>query len=900
ALTNIFNGAINGDIDQISTGFNTLGNNIKGAGKALLGFALTPVGAIASLIALVAGAIKVFVDYNESIKEQVLLTDQLTKLQGEQADQTRLLAATIQETYGKDFKETLTTAKVLVNEFKVDYQTALEIIDQGLLEGGQRNEEYFDSLTEYATFFNQAGFSVTEFKNIINSGYDLSIYQDKLPDAIKEFSIAVQEQTPAAREALENAFGTSFTDSLLKGIETGTLSVKDALQQVAEESQKQNISIQQQAQLTADLFKGAGEDAGGALKIFEAVTNAYKDQNRALTPLEENLKRVRDANLELAKAQDEALKGDGYVALSNNVSVFWTKVKTEFFKGVTFITDKFNSLLQFSTKTLAQLIASITAIPAVTSATFTAIKKEGLEVIKTFGLLGDVFENLKNFEFSKAAESANKFTTAFKKEITDVGDVASNSINLIAEISEEAGRRVDENFNRAKEGALAQQKAEQDALNALANNAGSGNNTENEDDSTTKEIDDSAFEARKTAYLEFDEFIKRQQEARLVSQKEGLQKELTLIDQKYAAELEKYKEFDDIRAELEQQRDQEKADAKLALQKDYQERTNALEEENRIAKEEMEFERELANVEDTQLKEELRLQRAQELALRELEMAKEAELAKVEAVEGSEELKAAITEKYRIAGSNITKEFDDEEKEIRKNQVDWTKLTEEQKLNTITGALSNAAMAFNEGSAAYKAIKISETLITTYQSAQSAYGALAGIPVVGPALGAAAAGLAVISGLKQVQQIKNTPVAKAKAPKKRGLFEGGPTGNDAIGYDADGKITNYVHEDEYVIPRIMTQDPKFANTIGWLEQNRQQHYKGHFTGGTVGNIGGLPNTAQDPINSNTDLGSTLNRLANLIENPVQPNLIIGYEDDERLEQLRRDREQSQRNTTIAS
>ncbi|WP_272973110.1 phage tail tape measure protein, partial [Croceibacter atlanticus] len=237
----------NGDIDQISTGLNTLGNNIKGAGKALLSFALTPVGAIASLIALVAGAIKVFVDYNESIKEQVLLTDQLTKLQGEQADQTRLLAATIKETYGKDFKETLTTAKVLVNEFKVDYQTALEIIDQGLLEGGQRNEEYFNSLTEYATFFKQAGFSVTEFKNIINSGYDLSIYQDKLPDAIKEFSIAVQEQTPAAREALENAFGNNFTDNLLKGIETGTLSVKDALQQVAEESQKQNISIQQQA-----------------------------------------------------------------------------------------------------------------------------------------------------------------------------------------------------------------------------------------------------------------------------------------------------------------------------------------------------------------------------------------------------------------------------------------------------------------------------------------------------------------------------------------------------------------------------------------------------------------------------------------------------------------------------
>ena len=55
----------------------------------------------------------------------------------------------------------------------------------------------------------------------------------------------------------------------------------------------------------------------------------------------------------------------------------------------------------------------------------------------------------------------------------------------------------------------------------------------------------------------------------------------------------------------------------------------------------------------------------------------------------------------------------------------------------------------------YKAFAISQALIKTYESATSAYASLAPIPVVGPALGAAAAAAAVAMGLQQVRQIKS-------------------------------------------------------------------------------------------------------------------------------------------------
>ena len=54
-----------------------------------------------------------------------------------------------------------------------------------------------------------------------------------------------------------------------------------------------------------------------------------------------------------------------------------------------------------------------------------------------------------------------------------------------------------------------------------------------------------------------------------------------------------------------------------------------------------------------------------------------------------------------------------------------------------------------------KAAAIAEAVINTYKSANAAYASMAGIPFVGPALGAVAAGAAVAAGVANVQKIKS-------------------------------------------------------------------------------------------------------------------------------------------------
>jgi len=131
--------------------------------------------------------------------------------------------------------------------------------------------------------------------------------------------------------------------------------------------------------------------------------------------------------------------------------------------------------------------------------------------------------------------------------------------------------------------------------------------------------------------------------------------------------------------------------------------------------------------------------------------------------------------------SNVRKELIEAEIELSNREAE----AKRQNLNAVGNALSNFASLVGEQTGAGKAAAIAATLISTYQSAQSSYNSLAGIPIVGPALGAAAAAVAVASGLKQIQAIKSV-----KVPKSRG-GEGGGATPSASGFTAAAQAPTF-------------------------------------------------------------------------------------------------------------
>lgn len=128
----------------------------------------------------------------------------------------------------------------------------------------------------------------------------------------------------------------------------------------------------------------------------------------------------------------------------------------------------------------------------------------------------------------------------------------------------------------------------------------------------------------------------------------------------------------------------------------------------------------------------------------------------------------------QVQGDLLTKqdkgaeEFSQAEINRLQLQAEWNEKTTEQKVATAQNALANVANNLGKETAAGKAAAVASTLISTYQGAQSSYQSLAPIPIVGPALGIAAAAAAVAGGLQTVKSIQST-----KTPQTAGIASGG-------------------------------------------------------------------------------------------------------------------------------
>ena len=154
-----------------------------------------------------------------------------------------------------------------------------------------------------------------------------------------------------------------------------------------------------------------------------------------------------------------------------------------------------------------------------------------------------------------------------------------------------------------------------------------------------------------------------------------------------------------------------------------------------------------------------------ETELEKINLEEERKLAELERLNASELQKQEVRDYY--SGLRVENEIKLDAKSVKAKadadaaQVEIdnkTRKAKEENLAKVGNALSSFSELAGKETAAGKALAIASTLIQTYQSAQSSYASLAGIPVVGPALGVAAAGAAVFAGMKQIQNIKKTKV----------------------------------------------------------------------------------------------------------------------------------------------
>lgn len=231
-----------------------------------------------------------------------------------------------------------------------------------------------------------------------------------------------------------------------------------------------------------------------------------------------------------------------------------------------------------------------------------------------------------------------------------------------------------------------------------------------------------------------------------------------LVEEKYQQALQVLE--DDKAAKAQAAADKKKAEDDAKIKEEYNAEVKATDASLQLAQMKLEQEGEISQQELDQVIELMR--QKTDLLLENDKLTKEERL--------------LIEEQYQQGVQALEQGTFDKKKQLLE-QEDQLRL---QQAATAANALGSIASALGETTMAGKAAALAQATINTYLSATEAYKAVVGIPVVGPGLAVAAAGAAVIAGLKSVQQIMAVDDSVPEVKAASGLLVG----------QGDGKMDN--------------------------------------------------------------------------------------------------------------
>ncbi len=285
-------------------------------------------------------------------------------------------AITLEDLYGIDMNETMRGVNSLMEQFGLSAQEAMDYIVAGTENGLDKTDELGDNLSEYAGKFAQAGYSASEYFQLLNNGLDGGAYNlDKVNDAINEVTTRLADGT------IEEAIGSYSTETqgLFKAWQDGGATQKQVIDSIVKDiagcqSQQESLNM------AATAFGTMAED--GNLKFIESLTSvgsAYDNvsgsaqnlYNQTSTPMQEMESNTRKLQQALAPL------GEVLINLAN-------QILPPLVSGIQTLSGFFSSLpgpVQNFVIILGALLAGFTALAPVIAAVVLAFTTLGAGVL---------------------------------------------------------------------------------------------------------------------------------------------------------------------------------------------------------------------------------------------------------------------------------------------------------------------------------------------------------------------------------------------------------------------------------------------------------------------------------------------------------------------------------------
>ena len=244
-------------------------------------------------IAVVGEATKAWVSYNAELAKQDQITKVTTGLEGPDSNRMTDAARAMADVYKVDFRQAIDAANTLMTQFGKTGDEAIQLLRdgmQGMVMGD--GQKLLNMIKQYAPAFRDAGISASQLVAIIQNS-EGGIFTDQNMNAIVMGIKNIRLMTKATSDALAK-LGIDGQD-MTKKLNDGTMTIFDALKQVAGAITNVNSNSQAAGEVMQQVFGRQGVSAG---------TNLGK----AIETLNTNLQETKKQTGEVGEAYDDLLR----------------------------------------------------------------------------------------------------------------------------------------------------------------------------------------------------------------------------------------------------------------------------------------------------------------------------------------------------------------------------------------------------------------------------------------------------------------------------------------------------------------------------------------------------------------------------------------------------------------
>lgn len=294
-------------------------------------------------------------------------------------------ALTLEELYGIDMNETLRGVNSLMRQYGLTAQEAMDYIVRGTQNGLDKTNELGDNLSEYAGKFEQAGYSASEYFQLLQNGLQGGAYNlDKVNDAINEVTTRLADGTIGDSIDLYS----QKTQSLFLAWQNGEATQKQVIDSIVTDIG--NCTSQQEAlNMAAQAFGTMAED--GNLKFITSLTSVGETYD-SVAGSAENLFSQTQTPMQEMEANTRKLQ-QALVPLGEKIVELANVVLPPLVAIITAVSEVFGMLpepVQNFVIILGTLLVAFTALTPVIAALAVSFGALNISLLPVIGIIAGV------------------------------------------------------------------------------------------------------------------------------------------------------------------------------------------------------------------------------------------------------------------------------------------------------------------------------------------------------------------------------------------------------------------------------------------------------------------------------------------------------------------------------